>query len=124
MKNENVIVIVISIVLLLSGLVFYQLGLVSSNSNSIDSKVMGQDYVVAIKNHSYSPEVLNVIVGSNVTWVNVDSMVNTVTSDYGDELNSGSISSGETYSHVFNRTGNFTYHETYYPRIKGQVIVR
>ena len=82
-----------------------------------------QTYNVSIQNVAFSPSTLTIHVGDTVVWTNKDSVIHTVTSDTGTELNSANLSNGETYSHTFNQAGTFNYHCTVHPMMKAKVIV-
>jgi amicyanin len=78
---------------------------------------------IEIKNFAFSPSTLTIKTGETVTWTNDDSTTHTITSDTGSELGSGSISTGQTYSHTFNTAGTFDYHCSIHTSMKGKVIV-
>lgn len=79
---------------------------------------------VVISNFSYSPSTLSVSAGDTVTWRNDDNVNHTVTSNSGSELNSPLLSHGQTYTHVFNSSGNYPYHCTVHPTMAGSVTVQ
>jgi len=73
----------------------------------------------------YSTEISK---GSNVTWINDDSVVHTITSGSARDgpdgaFDSGQIKPGETFSHVFKVTGTFGYFCTVYPWMSGVITV-
>lgn len=78
---------------------------------------------VNIKNFSFNPSTLTVKSGTKVTWVNNDSAPHTITSDTGSLLNSQTLSSGQSFSFVFNNSGSENYHCNIHPSMKGGVIV-
>jgi plastocyanin len=82
----------------------------------------GNPNAVTIQNSAFNPSTLSVKVGTTVTWTNQDSIAHTVTSDSGNELDSGPIPSGQNYSHTFNAAGNFSYHCSIH-NMKAQVVV-
>jgi plastocyanin len=61
--------------------------------------------------------------GSSVTWINEDQVSHTVTSDSGNELGSGILAPGDSYTHTFNSAGNFYYHCSIHNSMKGLIIV-
>ncbi len=79
--------------------------------------------LVVMENIAFSPSTITISVGDTVTWRNDDDVAHTVTSDTGDELNSGNLSPGETYQNVFNQAGDYPYHCTIHPVMTGTVIV-
>jgi len=71
----------------------------------------------------YSPNPINVTVGSTVTWMNGTSLAHTATSDTG-AWNSGTIAPGATSSAItFNTAGTFAYHCNFHSDMHGSVIV-
>lgn len=79
---------------------------------------------VTIHMLKFSPERLEVKVGAKVEWANTDLTPHTVTSPDERELNSGSISAGASWQHVFSQPGTFAYFCTFHPEMKGTIIVR
>jgi plastocyanin len=80
-------------------------------------------YNIAISNFAFSPSTLSINKGDTVVWINKDSASHTVTSDSGNEIASGSLSNGQTFSHTFNTAGSFDYHCAIHPSMKANIIV-
>ncbi len=78
---------------------------------------------IDIKSFAFSQLTLTVKMGDTVVWTNKDSAGHTVTSDSGNELNSGTLSNGQSYSHTFNTAGTFEYHCAPHPFMKAKIIV-
>lgn len=78
---------------------------------------------VDIKNFLFNPSVLNIKVGTKVTWVNNDSVSHTVTSDFGNLLNSSTLDPGQSFSFTFTSAGIINYHCAIHPTMKGTVVV-
>ncbi len=78
---------------------------------------------IEISGFSFNPNTLTVSKGASVVWTNKDSAPHTIVSDTGDEINSDSISKGNTYVHVFNTPGTYDYHCGIHPSMKGKVVV-
>jgi len=93
-----------------------------SNNNPPPNGTPGT--LVVISNFTYSPSTLSISAGDTVTWRNDDSVNHTVTSDSGSELNSPLLSQGQTYTHIFNNSGNFPYHCTVHPAMTASVAVQ
>jgi plastocyanin len=80
---------------------------------------------VDIVSYQFEPGIIEVPAGTLVTWANDDPVTHTVTGDVGCELDSGDISPGESYSHIFGTAGTFYYHDSHDPtRMIGKVVVR
>jgi plastocyanin len=72
---------------------------------------------------AYIPPELRVPVGTIVTWLNDDFIDHTVTAnDYG-LFDSGPISPDDTFENVYVSAGEFGYHCTIHPFMRGIVIV-
>ena len=70
------------------------------------------------------PAPLEIPVGTTVTWTNQDSARHTVTSDpNGDEMQSGTLEEGETFSHTFEQAGTFEYFCEFHANMAGTVNV-
>jgi len=79
-----------------------------------------------VNSPGYSPATITVVVGVNntVVWTNNDSVFHTVTATDG-SFNSGTIFSGQTWSHTFTQPGTYNYYFCqYHPWMKGTVIVK
>ena len=81
------------------------------------SQVRAQDF-------AFAPANIVVDVGTTVTWTNYDPLAHTVTSDEGDELDSPLFGEGETFSYTFDTPGEYAYHCTPHPDMRGLVTVR
>ena len=78
---------------------------------------------IEIKSFAFFPLTLTIKKGGAVTWTNKDIALHTVTSDAGDELASGTLSNGESYTHTFNEIGAFNYYCKIHPSMKGKMVV-
>lgn len=79
---------------------------------------------ITIATLKYSPEAVEIKTGDTVTWVNNDLTPHTVTSQSGGELNSGSIESGNSWSHKFTQAGTFPYYCTFHTEMKATITVK
>jgi plastocyanin len=77
---------------------------------------------VLIENFTYSPQAIQVTVGTTVMWTNLDTTPHTV-SLASALADSGNLSQGQTYQYTFGTTGTFRYFCTYHPSMSGVVIV-
>ena len=91
------------------------------NSEETSKEPVMQD--IEIKGFAFNPETLTIKQGDSVTWTNKDSARHTITSDTGNELDSGLLSKDQAYIHVFNEKGEFSYHCTPHPYMAGKIIV-
>jgi len=70
----------------------------------------------------FVPQVFNVFVGGTVTWVNADTTVHTVTSNTS-LFDSGTLTTGATWSHTFTQAGTYPYYCTFHPMMVGTIVV-
>lgn len=70
----------------------------------------------------YAPGQLDVLVGTTVTWQNVDRSTHTVTDDE-DAFDSGHIRPGESFSRTFATTGTFRFHCSIHRFMRGTLSV-
>jgi plastocyanin len=82
----------------------------------------GGSPVVHVKNFSFDPQKLTVRAGTKVTWEFDDSAQHTVTAS-NNAFKSGDLSSGATYSTVFNTAGTYSYLCSIHQYMTGTVIV-
>src|SRR5262245_60797576 len=73
-------------------------------------------------NRAFSPDAVDVAVGTTVTWTNTDVESHTSTSDSG-AWNSGLVGPGSQFSFTFATAGSFPYHCTVHPGMVGTVTV-
>jgi plastocyanin len=88
------------------------------------------DADVVIDTSTFAPSPLRVSVGENVTWVNHDDAVHTVTSNPRGKGTGGvrsrfdhRLTRDETFSFYFERAGTFAYHCTIHPAMRGTISV-
>jgi len=88
-------------------------------------------YQVFMINNTFSPQTISVPVGTEITWVNMDSVAHSVTCNMtgimeGIFFDSGSIEPGYTYKRPFAAIGHFPYYCKYDPfrSMTGMVIVQ
>lgn len=79
---------------------------------------------VGIADFAFSPSTLTIPAGDTVNWTNNGPSPHTVTSLSGSELNSGNLSSGSGYLHVFGVANTFPYHCTIHTSMTGSVTVQ
>jgi plastocyanin len=70
----------------------------------------------------YSPGQLDVLVGTTVTWRNIDRSTHTVTED-DDAFDSGYIRPGQTFSRTFDKSGTYRFHCTIHRFMQGSISV-
>jgi plastocyanin len=133
MRNKQAIIIIIVVVIIAGVVAFFALkgnnksdtSSQSMNMNSQSSAKAVATDTVAIQNFSFSPTAITVKVGTKVTWTNKDSTSHTVTADSGaaDAFDSGTLATGQSFSHTFSKAGTFAYHCTFHSDMHGTVEV-
>jgi len=113
-------VIILAAILLIAAIAFVVVLKNSANVNETgnqnqedsqdNSDVQTNDQnTIEIEGFAFTPSTLTINVGDEVTWINQDSAPHTITSDSGNELQSNSLSQGQSYSHTFDNIGAFDY---------------
>ena len=77
---------------------------------------------VAVQNYAFSPSMLTIQKGANVTWKNDDSVQHSIVSD-SPAFSSPLLNTGDTYTYQFNNSGSFPYHCSIHPYMKGTIVV-
>ena len=81
---------------------------------------------VKIDNFAFSPAVLRVKKGTEVTWINEDDIPHTVVAvavAAGTNLRSKTLDTDQTFVYRFDKAGTFNYICALHPHMKGQVVV-
>jgi plastocyanin len=80
---------------------------------------------VHIGNFTFSPAVIEVPVGTSLTWVNEDDAPHTVVgSDRDSPLKSSALDTDDRYAVVMSRPGTYRYFCSLHPHMTGTVIVK
>lgn len=80
---------------------------------------------VKIDNFSFSPAVLNVPVGTTVTWTNRDDIPHTVvSSDDPKAFKSKVLDTDEKFTFTFSKAGSYPYFCSVHPKMVGKVVVQ
>jgi Plastocyanin len=77
----------------------------------------------ANERYFFSPKTQYVNVGDAVTWTNGTDVAHNVTSDSGNELDSGELADAATFEHTFAAEGTFAYHCTIHSYMTAKVVV-
>lgn len=80
-------------------------------------------YKVNVTATQFDPSGLTMLVGSKVTWTNMDTSMHSVVSDDGTSFNSGNLSAGSAFSFTPATTGMYNYHCGVHPAVKGVLYV-
>lgn len=77
---------------------------------------------VTIENYAFKTPKLTIAAGTTVVWKNLDDDPHTVTADDG-SFDSKGLGQGDTFKHVFAKAGNYAYHCSAHPHMKGVIVV-
>ncbi|MEX2155944.1 MAG: cupredoxin family copper-binding protein [Gemmatimonadales bacterium] len=76
-----------------------------------------------IRGMAFAPNRIEIAAGATIRWTNTDMVVHTVTADDG-SWDSGPIEPGATWHHTFATAGDYSFHCTPHPFMKGVLVVR
>jgi plastocyanin len=97
---------------------------ISNNcSKSSDSGGTPGTNEVFIQNRAFDPVTITVPANTTVTWTNKDQAAHTVTSTSAEVFDSGSMGTNDTFPHLFETPGTFTYKCSFHANMTGTVIV-
>lgn len=82
---------------------------------------ISQPNTVTIKDFSFSPEILTITAGTQVTWKNEDSATHSIKSE---TFNSTILNQGDTFVFTFSEKGEFNYSCGLHPDMKGKIVVQ
>ncbi len=79
---------------------------------------------VIIEGFAFTPPVLKVPQGTNVTWINKYPVAHRINSEGASpNFTSPNLNTGGTFSWTFDQTGNYTYYCGLHPSMKGKIVV-
>ena len=97
-----------------------------SKSNGYNSAVTidtTSNHKVSIQSSQFSPASLTMLIGTKVTWTNMDADTHSVVSDDATSFSSGNISTGASFSFTPAAVGTYAYHCGIHPAVKGIIYV-
>jgi plastocyanin len=102
----------------------------STTASSSDTIVKNVSIVGIKKDKSFDPNPIEIKAGDSVTWMNDDNEVHTVTSgsqdasNVGKEFDSGTLASGQSFTHKFDKPGTYEYFCSFHESMTGKVLVK
>ena len=88
-------------------------------------------YAAIMGDKAFQPNPLAIKVRDNVTWINDDTVMHTVTSgsgpndpNEGKQFNSGLLAEGQAVTHTFKKAGDFNYFCQIHSNMIGKIIVK
>jgi plastocyanin len=106
----------------LSGIV---LAALLAGAGTLSAELTKDDPVnINIDNFSFTPDALKIPRGAAVTWTNRDDIPHTIVDASGQRLfKSGPLDTGDTFAHVFTKSGTYDYFCALHPQMRASVIV-
>lgn len=89
---------------------------------TLPSESLLGDNEIWIQVHAFNPAILNISVGTTMTWTNKDSEFHTVTSDTG--IFGSGLSYKDTYQFTFTKAGTYNYYCDPHPDMTGTIYVK
>lgn len=105
------------IVLVISGYLLISTGKPTPNPMTQDPSTtqsateVTADAMVSIEKAGFNPATIQVKAGSTITWTNNDTMAHALSFIGHDDLDSDSLSPGDTYSLTFDTVGSYPYND-------------
>lgn len=78
---------------------------------------------INIKNFTFSPATLNASIGTKVTWKQNDQANHKIVSREG-IFSSNDLKTGDEFSFVFTKTGEYNYYCEIHPSMNGRIIIK
>lgn len=82
-----------------------------------------EESAVSIVNFSFDPATVTVPVGGTVSWTNNDGVPHTATASDRSVFQSGTLNSGDTFTHTFESAGTFDYFCEFHANMRGTIVV-
>jgi len=118
MKNYHILVLVA-----LAGAMVMVTGCTSTSNPSPSSVAStASQNNVSVQNYAFSPSMLTIQKGANVTWRNDDSVQHTIVSDT-QAFTPPTLNKGDAYTFQFNNTGTYPYHCSIHTYMTGTIAV-
>ncbi|WP_156769204.1 plastocyanin/azurin family copper-binding protein [Methanococcus vannielii] len=92
-----------------------------TNESPCDS-IINTSAFILIENFSYNPDNITLKKGTNVRWLQKDSVRHSVTSDEG-IFDSGLLSKGVSFEYTFYDVGVYNYHSKPHQYVKGTIFI-
>jgi plastocyanin len=78
---------------------------------------------VSIDNFSFSPQSVEVLAGTTVTWINHDDVPHTI-KDTAQQFKSNTLDTDDTFSFTFTKPGEYSYFCGIHPHMLGKIVVK
>jgi plastocyanin len=78
---------------------------------------------ISIDNFSFSPQSVEVLAGTTVTWINHDDVPHTI-KDTAQQFKSNTLDTDDSYSLTFTKPGEYSYFCGIHPHMLGKIVVK
>lgn len=118
---KNLWIVILVIVLIVLGYLGYKYLYKKNYSSTPTTSATVAANTVSIKNIAFNPSELSVTKGTEVSFINNDSVTHTV--NFAD-FSSDDLKPGDTFKHTFDAAETFNYHCSIHPQMTGKIIVQ
>ncbi len=102
---------------------FMLTGCQDNENSEVESDTKSDNNSAKIIDFTYVPAKITIPKGGEITWINKDSAVHTVTED-NEDFDSGDLDKGNKFSKKFTDSGTIKYFCTIHPYMKGTIVVK
>jgi plastocyanin len=85
--------------------------------------VQAADTPIKIDNFTFTPDTIEVAVGTTVVWTNDDDIPHAL-AETERRFKSQALDTGDSFSFTFTTAGSYTYFCSLHPHMKGKIIVK
>lgn len=107
---------------ILRSLAMFTLGCLLIVQSTARPIIQAAERSATIAGFAFQPQPLIVVAGDNVTWINSDAAIHTVT-EVGGAWDSDDLAQGQIFTQVFPLSGRYDYFCAIHPAMQGTVIV-
>jgi plastocyanin len=94
-----------------------------SYDNATGAAQASVDHQISIDNFTFSPQMLNVPIGTTVTWINRDDVPHTVVDD-DKRFKSAALDTDDKFSFTFTTAGEYPYFCGIHTHMTGKIVVK
>lgn len=111
-------IVILVILTIMAILIYFN---ISRNKTQISNIVPQKENTVEISNFSFVPESIKIKKGTAVTWINMDQSTHDI--KIGDQVVSQKMGIGESFSYIFNESGEINYTCGIHTSMVGKIVV-
>lgn len=124
--NKKIIILVIVIIVVIISAILLKgyikpYSLTGGENTPVNTQQTNNE--INIQNFTFLPATLNALVGAEITWKQNDQAIHTIVSNEG-LFASNNLNSGDEFSFVFTKAGEYNYYCSIHPSMRGKIIVK